>query len=102
MVETYLEQREALQLILFLFDIRRLPSDEDRELMEWIAKAQKSVILVLTKVDKVSRGEMMSNTQKILKSFDCENLHYIHYSVPGKVGRQDLVKMINHAFESAP
>jgi len=99
MIQTYLENRETLQMILFLFDIRRIPNDEDKQLMEWIAKAEKSVILVLTKVDKVSRGEMVSATNKILKGFDCENLHYIHYSVKTRVGRQELIKLINHAFE---
>lgn len=100
MVQTYLDGREELKLTLFLFDIRRKPVDEDIELLEWIAKANKAVILVLTKVDKVGRSELASNTQQILKAFGCENLHYVHYSVPKKVGRHPLTQMINDALQS--
>lgn len=98
MIQEYLENREPLDLILFLFDIRRLPNDEDKEFMEWIAKAGKATILILTKADKVSKNELAANTKKILAAFDCENLHYLHYSVPKKIGRNDLIKMINDAF----
>lgn len=102
MIQGYLEKRQALNLVLFLFDIRRLPTDEDRQLMNWIAEADKAVILVLTKVDKVRKGEMAANTHKILKLFSCANLHYLHYSVKDneRVGRHALIKMINDAFQS--
>lgn len=99
MIQNYLENREQLELILFLFDIRRIPNEEDKEFIEWIAKANKAVILILTKVDKVSRNELAANTKKILDEFACENLHFLHYSSLKRVGREDLIKMINDAFK---
>ncbi|KAF3361714.1 putative GTP-binding protein EngB [Chlamydiales bacterium STE3] len=98
MIQTYLEKREPLQLILFLFDIRRVPNDEDKEFMEWIAQSGKAAILILTKADKVTRNELAANTQKILNAFACENLHYVHYSVNKPVGRDKLIKMIGDVF----
>lgn len=98
MIQTYLEKREPLELILFLFDIRRLPNEEDKEFMEWIAKADKAAILILTKADKVTRNELAANTKKILEEFACENLHHLHYSVNKKIGRKELIKMINDVF----
>jgi GTP-binding protein len=97
MIEAYLRNRASLQLILFLFDIRRIPSEEDRALMEWMAQQNKAVILVLTKVDKVKAHEQKQNTQKIINSFAVQNLHYTHYSVPKHVGREKLVRMIQDA-----
>lgn len=94
MVQEYLEKRSQLKLILLLFDIRRLPNDEDRELIEWIVAAEKSVILVLTKVDKVTANEKSANTRKILQAFNCENLHYAHYSTTKNVGRKELISML--------
>jgi GTP-binding protein len=94
MIQEYLEKRSQLKLILFLFDIRRLPNDEDRELIEWIVAAEKAVILVLTKVDKVTKNEKNANTRKILQAFNCENLHYTHYSTTKNVGRKELVTML--------
>ena len=99
MVQSYLEKREQLKLILFLFDIRRLPNDEDKEFLEWAAHAQKAVVLVLTKVDKVTSNEKRANTQKILKAFDAENLHHLHYSVTKNIGRKQLIKIIIDALK---
>lgn len=99
MIQTYLEKREPLKLILFLFDIRREPNEEDRLLMEWIAYNQKSVILVLTKVDKVKRQECIINTRKIVEAFHAENLHYVHYSATKNIGRDQLIGMLKDALK---
>lgn len=99
MIQAYLEKREALKLILFLFDIRRVPNDEDRQFLEWMAAADKGVILVLTKIDKVGTSEKHTNTRKILEGFNSENLHYVHYSATKNIGRKELIAIINDALE---
>lgn len=99
MIQEYLDKRSQLKLILFLFDIRRMPNDEDRELIEWIVAAEKSVILVLTKIDKVTKNEKIANTRKILQAFNCENLHYTHYSTTKNVGRKELISMLIDALD---
>lgn len=97
MVQEYLQKRDPLQLILFLFDIRRMPNEEDLAFFEWTAHHQKAVILVLTKVDKVTRNEKVANTKKILAAFDSENLHYVHYSVVKNLGNRELMQMLRDA-----
>lgn len=94
MIHDYLSHRPQLKLMLFLFDIRRLPNDEDRQLIEWAAQSEKAVILVLTKVDKVSKNEKAANTRKILQALNCENLHYTHYSTTKNIGRKELISML--------
>lgn len=94
MVKEYLEFRPQLKVILFLFDIRRLPTDEDRAFLDWAVHYNKAVILVLTKVDKVTLNERNHNTRKILAAFNCMNLHHIHYSTTKNVGRKELIAMI--------
>lgn len=94
MVQAYLETRETLQLILFLIDIRRIPNDDDLQLLHWIASCNKSMILVLTKVDKVKRNERVANTEKILEAFGAGNLHYVYYSSQKHIGRKELLAMM--------
>lgn len=91
MVQNYLEKRESLMGMLFLFDIRRTPNEEDLQLLEWIIQHQKATILILTKVDKVSLNEKKANTKNILETFQIENLHYLHYSVTKNIGRKELI-----------
>jgi GTP-binding protein len=100
MVQEYLEHRPSLRLILFLFDIRRTPNEEDLEFLEWTAHHQKSVILVLTKIDKVTRNEKAANTRKILAAFDSENLHHVHYSVVKNQGNRELMQILREALNS--
>jgi len=97
MVQTYLKERSSLHLLLFLLDIRRIPNDDDLQFIEWVLSCNKAMILVLTKVDKVTANVRRANTQKILKKIDLENLHYTHYSATKRVGRKELIHMVNDA-----
>ena len=97
MVQDYLENRTSLKLILFLFDIRRIPNEDDYRFLDWVIQSQHAVILVLTKVDKLNQNEKRANTKKILEAFNTENLHYTHYSVTKNVGRKELIYMIMDA-----
>lgn len=99
MIQNYLQQRESLKLILFLFDIRRMPNEEDYKLIEWISHANKSMILVLTKVDKVTQSVQKANTNKIIAAFHTGNLHHVAYSVTKNVGRHTLMAMLIDAMK---
>ncbi len=99
LIQSYLEKRESLKVILFLFDIRRLPNEDDRLLLEWIAHNQKAMIFVFTKVDKVKQNEKKANTLKILEELDVRNLHYIHYSTTKNIGRKELIQMLLDAIK---
>ncbi len=74
-----------------------MPNDDDKMLLDWAIHYQKSVILVITKTDKVTKNEREANTRKILNEFNCENLHFVHYSVPNNQGRKELIHMIKAA-----
>jgi GTP-binding protein len=99
MVQTYFEKRESLKLVLFLFDIRREPNEDDFHLVDWACFHGLAMILVLTKTDKVKKNEKAANTKKILDGLGLENLHYVHYSCTKNEGRNKLMSMIKDALE---
>lgn len=92
MIETYLSSRKSLKLLLFLFDIRRIPSKEDIAMYEWILANKIPAIMVLTKVDKIKNSIKKHNTDKIIKAFD---LPYVHYSAKKNEGRDQLISLIH-------
>lgn len=94
MIDSYLENRKSLKLFLFLFDIRRLPTEEDLQLIEWLSYCQKNWILVFTKIDKVSPAEMVLNTKKILEALGSPQVECVHYSSTKNRGRDDLLRLI--------
>lgn len=101
MIQEYLHGRENLKLVFFLIDIRRIPSDDDLAFLDWSARAGKNVVLVLTKVDKLTKSQIKKNTGKILEKFNCENLHYVHYSVTKNIGYNQLVGLMNEVLNEA-
>jgi GTP-binding protein len=102
MIQTYLDQRPSLKILLFLFDIRRLPNEEDRLLLDWAVFKEKTPLLILTKVDKVKHNERVSQTQKILNLLHHEPLPYIHYSVTENIGRRQLMTWLREALQHNP
>ena len=100
MIQSYVEKREHLKVILFLFDIRRMPNEDDLRLLEWVIHNEKSMILVLTKVDKLRKGQRQAQANKIIKALGAENIQSTFYSVPKNIGRQELIRLINEALIS--
>lgn len=98
-IQTYLEKRETLKLILFLLDIRRQPNEDDFKFMEWALHSNKAIILVLTKVDKVNQTEKKAHTKHILDAFNLENLHYVSYSALKNIGNKELMHHIQQALK---
>lgn len=94
MIQKYFERREALQLVLFLYDIRRDPTEEDRALMEWLFDNGLIVILVVTKSDKVSKGQILGKCKKIAAALGAETIPFVACSALKKEGREELLKII--------
>ena len=57
LVLSYLARRESLAAVVFLQDSRRLPGPEELFLWEFLRERGRRVIPVLTKADKLKRGE---------------------------------------------
>lgn len=94
MIETYLQKREPLKLILLLLDIRRKPSPEDQQFFEWLVYYQKKVILVFTKVDKVKTAERNQQTKEIFKALGVIKAPFVYFSATKPLGIEELKKKI--------
>jgi GTP-binding protein len=57
MIETYLSNRQTLRLVVLILDIRRDPSVEDHQLIDWLRYYRHPLLIVLTKLDKVTRNQ---------------------------------------------
>ena len=55
MIETYLSTRKTLKGVVVIMDIRRIPRQEEHDLIDWLKYFSIAGILVLTKTDKLSK-----------------------------------------------
>jgi GTP-binding protein len=46
MIRTYLQSRETLRALVILFDIRRIPREEDIQLLDWLWTISRSTGLM--------------------------------------------------------
>jgi GTP-binding protein len=67
LVESYLASRHALCGVVVIVDVRRGVQEEDEQLLEFLAAKGVSAVLVVTKVDKLARGERLQQLRRIGK-----------------------------------
>jgi len=104
LVRNYLENRTTLSAVVVIIDIRRDPSEADRQLIRKLHVMNVPPLVVLTKADKLPRGRMASRASSIKRGI--ENLvpepPLIFSSRTGE-GREELWKRINiHAGRVSP
>ncbi len=95
MVQDYVEGREALKAVLVLCDIRRIPNEEDRQMAHWAIDAGVPLVLVLTKVDKLSRGQRQGQAKKVISALELGDTPAVMYSVTKNVGRKELTAVLS-------
>ena len=100
MIESYLTGRPTLKGVVVILDIRREPSEEDLMLLEWLKALGQTVLLVLTKADKLSKNQAASRLAKlrpILRPFDPDPL--VFSSLTGQ-GREELWERMQALLEA--
>lgn len=63
----YLEKRECLKGLVVLMDIRHSLKDLDMDLIQWAAESELSILVLLTKSDKLSQGKASAEVLKVKK-----------------------------------
>lgn len=93
-IQGYLRDRPQLCLTLSLFDARRLPEQEEEELLLWFRQTQRPTIAVMTKSDKIGRSEVLSRRNKAAEILGIPPRDIIVFSSLDKTGKDDLWSVI--------
>lgn len=70
MIDTYLLERENLQCVFVLVDVRLEPQKNDLEMIQWLGEHQVPFVIAFTKSDKISQPQVVSNValfKRVLK-----------------------------------
>lgn len=100
MMERYLSGRESLQGVVLILDIRRTPSDEDLQMLDWLRSYNRRPIIVLTKCDKVTKNERAKQTAAIAAKLQLDKSLLVHFSALSKDGRDAVWQAIQAAIEA--
>ncbi|WP_335993570.1 ribosome biogenesis GTP-binding protein YihA/YsxC [Fusobacterium polymorphum] len=85
---------ERKKLVFVLLDIRRVPSDEDIEMLEWLEYNEMDYKIIFTKIDKLSNNERAKQLKAIKTRlvFDNEDV-FFHSSLTNK-GRDEILNFM--------
>jgi GTP-binding protein len=99
MVENYLTTRVNLRGMVWLLDIRREVSKEDLTLWDWLRTKQLTVIVVITKADKLSKNKRNKQAASIAKSLGMKARELIQFSAISGEGKEELWEALRQLLE---
>ena len=94
MVETYLASRTNLKAVVVIMDIRRTPGIEEHNLLAWLNHCGLSPILILTKVDKLSKTNQKKQRLKIGATLGIQSEELTLFSSKTRLGKDKLWQII--------
>jgi GTP-binding protein len=84
MIEAYLGGRKSLRLVVLLIDARREPQDLDLALVDGLEEARIPFVVVVTKVDKLSKHARKPTIAKLAEAFELDHEPIPFSSITGE------------------
>ena len=94
LIDSYLGRTTQLRGLVLLLDIRRDPSEDDRAMLDFLARVEIPTLVALTKTDKVSKTAVAARVNDISRALSLEVEQIIPFSVVTGDGRTELLEAI--------
>ena len=94
LIEGYLTGSPTLRGVVQLLDARHEPSNDDLQMLDFLAKTQLPTIIVATKVDKLGAAERGKRIEKLALEAGIELEQLIPFSAVTGAGRDELAEAI--------
>lgn len=90
LIEGYLRSQPSPRGVVQLLDVRRDPSDEDRQMMDFLAETELPTIVVVTKIDKLSSRAASERIGALGQELQLDPDQIIAFSAVTGAGRDEL------------
>lgn len=95
MIEKYLHTSKRIECIFLLIDIRHGPSNNDKQMYEWILYNGYLPVIIATKLDKIKRSQIQKNVKIIRETLNLPKEGIIiPFSAETKQGREEIYEFI--------
>ena len=94
LIEGYLRTSTALRGVVQLLDSRHHPSEEDLQMLDFLAEIEAPTIVVLTKIDKLRPREVKERIHAIAVALRLEEDQVIPFSAETNQGRDELAEAL--------
>ena len=98
LVEGYLGGSDRLQHLYLLVDIRHAPTNDDRQMCEWLRHYQVPFTVIATKCDKIAKSKWSQYTRRIQKTLELDAGEKIFpVSASARIGCEQITLSIGEA-----
>lgn len=101
MIERYLHTSEVLRAVFLLVDIRHAPSENDRQMFDWMKYMGFDPVVIATKLDKIKRSQIDRQIKAIREGLgaDSETI-IVPFSAQTKQGRETIWDFMDQVIEN--
>ena len=91
LIERYLHGSKQLKAVFLLIDIRHEPSENDRQMYEWIVYQGYDPIIIATKLDKIKRSQLQKQLKTLRTGLGVKpGTQLLPFSALTKQGRDEI------------
>ena len=101
LIEGYLRRSTNLRGVVQLIDVRRDPTDDDLQLLDFLSEIGVPTIVAVTKVDKLSTSAAAARIHALTAALGLDSDQVIAFSAQTGLGRDELAAAIVALMESA-
>lgn len=94
LIEGFLKRSANLRGIVLLLDIRREPSDDDKQMLDMLAALEVPTLVCVTKTDKLSKGAVAARVREIASGLALDPDQVIPFSAVSGAGRDELAEAV--------
>jgi len=99
LIEGYLAREDGPLAVVHLVDARRKPTDYDLQMLDYLARVKLPALVVLTKVDKLSRSKRARDLPGLIEGLGVDPEQVVQFSSVTGEGRDALLAALAHLLE---
>ena len=101
MIERYLHTSDVLRAVFLLVDIRHAPSENDRQMFDWMKYMGFDPVVIATKLDKIKRSQVNRQIKVIREGLGADGETIIvPFSAQTKQGRETIWDFMDQVIEN--
>jgi len=94
LIEGYLSHSPTLRGVVQLLDVRHDPTEDDRQMIDFLAELETPTVVVLTKIDKLKPAAVAERVEKIGRTLRLDADQMIPFSAVSGAGRDELAEAL--------
>lgn len=94
LIEGFLRNSPMMRGVVQLLDIRRDPSDDDKQMLDMLADLELPTLVCVTKIDKLSKGAVAARVKELASALALDPEQIIPFSSVTGEGRDELAEAV--------